>query len=489
MSLDLAPLFEPRGIIVAGVSSHPGKFGFVALHNILASGYRGKVFAVSREPGEVLGVPVLASVDDVPDGEADLVFICTPPSANEALLRACAAKGVRAAFCAAGGYREAGPEGREAEDRLVAVAAEVGIVLAGPNGQGVVSPPASLCAQIVAPYPPLGRIGVASQSGNFVSAFLNLASVTGVGVSRAISAGNAAATGVVDYLEWYAQDPATAVSLCYLEGIEDGRGLYERIRAVAEQKPVVVLKGGSTSGGQRAAASHTGALASDDAVFDGMCRQAGLVRAHTVEEAFEAAATFASQPRPAPSGRVAVLTTAGGWGVVTADAITASANLELLTLPDDLLAAIDEHLPPRWSRNNPIDLAGGETRDTIPTLIDLVTAHPSVDAVILLGMGIQANQAALARSGPFHPDHGLERIVDFHERQDRRYAEAAVAASEQHGKPVLLATELAVARPDNAAVAATREAGRLAYWSANRAVAALDRMVGHERWRARRGLP
>jgi acetyltransferase len=184
-----------------------------------------------------------------------------------------------------------------------------------------------------------------------------------------------------------------------------------------------------------------------------------------------------------------VLTTAGGWGVVTADAITASANLELLTLPGDLLAAIDEHLPPRWSRNNPIDLAGGETRDTIPTLIDLVTAHPSVDAVILLGMGIQANQAALARSGPFHPDHGLERIVDFHERQDRRYAEAAVAASEQHGKPVLLATELAVARPDNAAVAATREAGRLAYWSANRAVAALDRMVGHERWRARRGLP
>ena len=176
-----------------------------------------------------------------------------------------------------------------------------------------------------------------------------------------------------------------------------------------------------TAGGQRAAASHTGALASDERIFDGMCRQAGATRPTTVEEAFEAAATFATQPLPR-GPRVAVLTTAGGWGVVTADADRRAAGLELLRLPDDLRAAIDAKLPPRWSRNNPVDLAGAETRDTIPEVMDLIASHDAVDAVVYLGIGIQSNQARLMRTGPFFPDHGLERIVAYHERQDERFA-------------------------------------------------------------------
>ena len=138
---------------------------------------------------------------------------------------------------------------------LVALADELGILLAGPNGQGVVSTPASLCAQIVAPFPPVGRIAVASQSGNFVSSFLNYARQTGVGISRAVSAGNAAAVTPADYLDWYADDPATAVSLAYVEGIVDGRALLERFASVAARKPLVVIKGGATEGGARAAAS------------------------------------------------------------------------------------------------------------------------------------------------------------------------------------------------------------------------------------------
>ena len=187
--------------------------------------------------------------------------------------------------------------------------------------------------------------------------------------------------------------------------------------------PVVVVKGGATSGGQRAAASHTGSLATDDRVFDGMCRQAGVIRAGSIEEAYEVAATFATQPEPA-GNRVAVVSTAGGWGVVTADAI-AGTDLELLPLPDDLVAALDAELPPRWSRNNPIDMAGGETKDTITTVLEIVARHPSVDAVVLLGMGIQSNQARMEREGPFFPDHGLDRIVAFHDRQDHRYTAAA----------------------------------------------------------------
>ncbi len=479
-------LFEPRGVLVAGVSSHPGKFGFVALHNLLTQGYAGAVYGMNREGGEVLGVPMLRSVDELPaDAVVDLVVVCTPAAANEELLHACAARGVRAAFLTSGGYAEAGDDGRAAEARLVALADELGLLLAGPNGQGIVSTPVGLCAQIVAPYPPRGAIAIASQSGNFVSSFQNYARASGVGVSRAVSAGNAASVTVPDYLEYYASDPETRVALAYVEGIADGREFFERARSVAAQKPMVLLKGGTTSGGQRAAASHTGALASDDRVFDGMCRQAGVTRAVNVEEAFDAAATYATQPLPR-GPRVVVLTTAGGWGVVTADAIARS-RLELVTLPDDLLASIDEQLPPRWSRNNPVDLAGGETRDTIPEVLELVAGHDGVDAVVYLGLGIQSNTARMLRDGRFWPDESLERIVAYHERQDTRFAEAAAEVSASTGKPVLTATELAVADPDNAGPRAVRASGRYCYPTAQRAVRALEHLWDHARHRERRG--
>jgi acyl-CoA synthetase (NDP forming) len=479
-------LFEPRGVVVAGASSHPGKFGFVALHNILRHDYPGAVFATNPEGGEILGQRILTSIDDLPENAADLVFVCTPASANLDLLKACAAKGVRAAFVTSAGYGEAGEDGRAAERELVALAHDLGLLLVGPNGQGVVSTPASLCAQIVAPYPPRGRIAIVSQSGNFVSSFQNYALVTGVGVSRAISAGNAAAVTVPDFLEYFAGDDATGVALAYVEGITEGRVFFDRIRDAARRKPLVLLKGGVTAGGQRAAASHTGALASDDRIFDGMCRQAGVTRPATVEEAFEAAATFATQPLPR-GRRLAVLTTAGGWGVVTADAAV-RAELELVALPDDLRAAIDAKLPPRWSRNNPVDLAGAETRDTIPEVMELIATHDAVDALVYLGLGIQSNQARLLRTGRFYPDHGLDRIVAYHERQDERFARAAADISDATGKPILTATELAVADPDNPGPRTVRETGRLCYPSSHRAVTALSHLWQYARYRQRRRL-
>jgi acyl-CoA synthetase (NDP forming) len=478
-------LFEPRGVLITGASTHPGKFGFVSLHNLLASGYEGRVFGTNLAGEQVLGIDTVADIADLPDGEIDLVFVCTPAGANPDILRACAAKGIGAAFLTSAGYGEAGEDGRAAERDLVALADELGILLAGPNGQGVVSTPAHLCAQIVAPYPPAGRIGVASQSGNFVSSFLNLARASGVGISRAVSAGNAAAVSVADYLDFYADDDATAVGLAYVEGITDGAGLMARLGDAASRKPLVLLKGGSTAGGAKAAASHTGALAADDKVFDGACRANGITRASSVEEAFEAAATFGTQPLPS-GPNVVVLTTAGGWGVVTADAITRDPDLVLLELPDDLKAAIDEHLPARWSRNNPVDCAGGETRDTIPTVMGLIAEHPSVDAVVYIGVGIQSNQARLMREGRFYPDHGLERIVEYHERQDRRFAEAAAELSQSTGKPILCATELAVADPANPGPAAVRDSGRLAYPSGDRAVVALGHLYRYARYRDRR---
>ena len=468
-------LFEPRGVLVTGASTHPGKFGFVSLHNILASGYNGAVFGTNLQGEEVLGIKTVADIAALPENQIDLVFVCTPASVNPDLLRACAKKGVKAAFLTSAGYGEAGDEGRQLENELIALADELGILLAGPNGQGVVSTPANLCAQIVAPFPPAGAIAVASQSGNFVSSFLNYARQTGVGISRAVSAGNAAALGVADLIEWYGTDDATRVSLAYVEGISDGAGLMKRLTSAAKNKPVVLVKGGATENGARAAASHTGALAANDSIFDGACRAGGISRAATVEEAFEAAATFATQPLP-KGPRVIILTTAGGWGVVTSDAIARDGSLQLMELPVDLQKQIDTKLPPRWSRNNPVDCAGGETRDTIPEVMEMIASHPEVDAVIYLGLGIQANQARLMREGRFHPDHGLERIVEYHERQDARFAQAAHELSVRTGKPILVATELAVADPDNAGVVAVRESGRLCYASGNRAVTALGHL-------------
>jgi acetyltransferase len=475
-------LFDPRGVVVLGASTHPGKFGFVSLHNLLASGYRGKIAATNLSRENVLGVQTVASLTELSAGEFDLAFFCTPAAINESLLAECAERGIRAAFVTSAGYGESDADGRAAEARLVESAHRHGILLAGPNGQGVVSTPSSLCAQIVAPYPPAGAISIASQSGNFVSSFMNLARQTGVGVARAVSAGNAAAVDVADFVEWMSRDAATSTVLSYVEGVTDGHRLRNALGAANGRKPVVLVKGGASAEGARAAASHTGALASDDKVFDGMCRQLGVTRAASIDEAFDAAALFATAPLPR-GNRVAVLTTAGGWGVVTSDAMSRDGILQLSSLRDDVMTRLDELLPSRWSRNNPVDCAGGETRDTIPAVLEVLVNSSAVDAVVYLGIGIQSNQARLMREGGFHPDHGLARIVDYHERQDERFATAAHELQKSTGKPVLIATELAVADPSNAGPATVRRLGGMCFASGPRAVRALAHAYAYARHR------
>ena len=228
-------MFEPRGVVVAGASTHPGKFGFVSLHNLLANGYEGAVYGTNLKGETVLGIDTVRDLADLPDGAVDLVFVCTPAATNPDVLRVCAAKGIKAAFLTSAGYGEAGDEGVRAQAELVTLADELGVMIVGPNGQGVVSTPANLCAQIVAPYPPSGSIAIASQSGNFVSSFMNYARQTGVGVSRAVSAGNAAAVAVADFLDYFADDPASSVGLAYLEGISDGRILMDRLAAASAE--------------------------------------------------------------------------------------------------------------------------------------------------------------------------------------------------------------------------------------------------------------
>ena len=475
-------LFNPRGVVVVGASTHPGKFGFVSLHNLISCGYKGKIFATHLELANVLGVQSVATIDDLPEDEIDLAFVCTPASTNIAILEACSRKNIRSVYITSAGYGEAGESGVQAQQLLKNRARELDILLIGPNGQGLVSTPANLCAQIVGPYPPKGAISVASQSGNFVSSFMNYARFTNVGIARAISAGNAACTGVPEVLDFLTTDDATAVALVYLEGIQDGQKLAASMKSISSAKPLVVVKGGSTSSGALAAASHTGALASNDRVFDGVCFANGVTRVASAEEAFDVAATFATQPLP-KGPNVVVLTTVGGWGVVTSDVISNDNVLNLIELPTDLSDAISALLPDRWSHNNPVDCAGGETRDTIPEVMRLIAMHPTVDSIIFLGLGIQSNQARLMTEGHFYPEHGLERIVSYHQRQDERFAQIAAELSIETGKPILVATELGVADIDNPGVKAVQESGRLCYANGQRAAKALALSYRYAKWR------
>ena len=475
-------LFNPRGVVVVGASTHPGKFGFVSLHNLISCGYKGKIFATHLELANVLGVQSVATIDDLPEDEIDLAFVCTPASTNIAILEACSRKNIRSVYITSAGYGEAGESGVQAQQLLKNRARELDILLIGPNGQGLVSTPANLCAQIVGPYPPKGAISVASQSGNFVSSFMNYARFTNVGIARAISAGNAACTGVPEVLDFLTTDDATAVALVYLEGIQDGQKLAASMKSISSAKPLVVVKGGSTSSGALAAASHTGALASNDRVFDGVCFANGVTRVASAEEAFDVAATFATQPLP-KGPNVVVLTTVGGWGVVTSDVISNDNVLNLIELPTDLSDAISALLPDRWSHNNPVDCAGGETRDTIPEVMRLIAMHPTVDSIIFLGLGIQSNQARLMTEGHFYPEHGLERIVSYHQRQDERFAQIAAELSIETGKPILVATELGIADIDNPGVKAVQESGRLCYANGQRAAKALALSYRYAKWR------
>jgi acyl-CoA synthetase (NDP forming) len=469
-------LFEPRGIVVAGAATHPGKFGFVAYHNLRSAGYEGALFGTNLAGEDVLGERTYRSVAEVPDAALDLVFLGVPAGATAEVLRQSADRGITAAFCASAGYGEIDADGRRHQDELAELADSLGILLAGPNGQGVISTPVDMCAQIVAPMPPRGTIGIASQSGGMVSTFGNFARQAGAGISRAVSVGNGAQVGVADFMEWYATDPETSVGLAYLEHI--GADTIERLGAVTADMPVVVMRGGRTARGEHAVAAHTGSTAGPDGT-DAALTEAGVTVVATIAEAYRTAATFATQPLPR-GPKTVVFGTAGGWCVITGDAIEKS-ELDLIELPSDLRAEIDARVPPRWSRANPIDLAGGETRDTIPELLPIIAAHPDVDAIVYLGIGIQSNTADMERNGRFFPEHGLDRIVEYHERQDTRFAEAAAAASDATGKPIITFTELALTNPDNAGPAAVRASGRYCHSAGEEAVAALEHLWRYAR--------
>jgi acetyltransferase len=380
-STAIASFFAPRSIAVIGASANPQKIGYVVLDNLQRGRYGGRLYAVNPRSERILGLAGYPSVLAI--GEApELAIVTVPTRAVAEVLQQCGEKGVRSALVITAGFRETGAAGRAAEDELLAIARRYGMRLVGPNSVGVINTSARLNATFAETAPYQYEVGMFSQSGAVATAILDWAHSIDLGFSKFVSLGNMADLNEVDILEYLAEDADSKIIVGYLEGISDGRRFLAAAQRVTRSKPLIVIKVGSTPGGARAALSHTGALASSEAVVDGAFRQAGIVRALTMAEFFDYILCFSYAPLPA-GPRVAVVTNAGGPGVMAADAIERM-GLSLAELSPGTLRALGGSLPPAAALSNPIDVLGDAPPDRYQAALELAQADPSVDAVLAL---------------------------------------------------------------------------------------------------------
>jgi acetyl coenzyme A synthetase (ADP forming)-like protein len=377
----LRPFFEPSSVAVIGASRRRGSIGGELFRNIVDGDFQGAVFPVNRTGEPVAGVRAYRSIDDIPD-PVDLAVICVPGrrvlEAAESALR----RGTRALCVISSGFAETGDEGVAAQERLLALVRTHGARLVGPNCLGLAATGRGLNATFAPRALPAGRIGFSSQSGALGLALLEQAAERRLGFSAFVSIGNKADVSSNDLLEWWENDDDTDLVLLYLESFGNPRKFGRIARRVARSKPILALKAGATGSGARAASSHTAALAGSEAATDALFDQAGVLRARTLEELVDAAALLSSQPLP--RGRhVAVVTNAGGLGILCADACEA-AGLQLPALGDETRAALAAVLPPEASTANPVDLLGSATAATYEAALPVLLADPAVDALIVL---------------------------------------------------------------------------------------------------------
>lgn len=378
---DLSRFFRPRAIAVIGASRNPRKLGYVLLDNLIRSRFPGALYPVNPEAEAVLRRPAFASVLDIP-GAVDLALIVIPARFVGEALDQCGRKGVRAAVIISAGFRESGDSGVEREREVIEIARRHGIRLVGPNSLGVIDTFHGLNASFSEGMPPVWEVGVLSHSGAVATAILDWANQTQVGFSKFVSLGNMADITEVDLLRAWRDDDEVRVGVAYLEGIRDGRAFLEAARAFTAGKPLIAMKVGTTPAGRAAAFSHTGALAGSDRIVDAAFRQAGVTRAQTMEELFDFTRCFAFLSLPAGLN-VAVVTNAGGPGVMAADAIE-RAGLRLAPLAEETRERLRPHVPRSAALGNPIDIIGDADAERYGHALDAVVADPAVDSLIVM---------------------------------------------------------------------------------------------------------
>jgi acetate---CoA ligase (ADP-forming) len=377
----LRPFFAPASVAVIGASRRRGSIGGELFRNVLEGDFTGAAYPVNRSGDPVAGVRAYSSVGEIPE-PVELAVICLPGEQVLAAAEEALKTGTRALCVISAGFAETGSEGRERQERLLALVRAYGARLVGPNCLGIASTAPRLNATFAPRALPPGRIAFSSQSGALGLALLEKATERRLGFSSFVSIGNKADVSSNDLLEWWEDDPDTDLVLLYLESFGNPRKFGRLAQRVARKKPILALKAGTTGAGAKAASSHTAALAGSDAAIDALFQQAGVLRARTLEELVDAAALFSSQPLPR-GRRVAVVTNAGGLGILCADACE-GAGLSLPEPSEATRAALAGLLPLEASVANPIDLLGSATAATYEAALPPILADPLVDAMIVL---------------------------------------------------------------------------------------------------------
>jgi len=378
----LRPFFDPSGIVIVGASAAPTKLGFGVARNLAQSGYTGAIHFVNPRGGRLLERPVYATLADVPD-PVDLAVLIVPAPAMPDTLDQAGRRGIRAAIIVSGGFRETGPAGAALEDDCLRVARDHDMRLIGPNCVGLLDTHRPLDTTFLPPPGPTpGDVAFISHSGAICAAVIDWARGQGFGLSHLVSLGNQIDVRETDVLSAVAADDHTRVITLYLEGISDGRRFVHAARSVTRRKPIIALKVGRFAGGQRAVASHTGALAGQESAFNAAFRRAGVIRANTSEELFDWARALAWCPLPTGPD-VAVLTNAGGPGVTAADALE-SHGLRLAALRPETEAALRAILPPDAGTRNPVDMLAAATAQQYVECLRLLLDDPGVHSVMVI---------------------------------------------------------------------------------------------------------
>ena len=434
----LDALFHPRSLAMIGATRAVTKWGFIVLARIINNGYPGQVYPVNPKEKTILGLPAFASILDIP-GPVDLAVITTPAAAVLEVLDQCGKKGVPAVVLITSGFSETGPEGAALEKKVVALARSYGMVLVGPNTMGIYSAPAELTC-LMAPVMPLaGHTACIAQSGNVGTHLLFIGYQRGLGFNKFVSSGNEGDLTFEDYLEYFGADPEIHSIVAYMEGLDPGNRFLQVAQPVSRNKPIIVLKGGRTSAGAVAAASHTGALAGSTMIFNGLFHQTGVIQAETNKEVVELARALETQPLPQGS-RVGILTRGGGWGVITADAC-AEAGLTVAKLAPETIAQFDRVLPPYWSRGNPVDLVAVLSSQVYLDCLKILLADPGVDGVLALGANVEAqadNVFQALQSIEKVPEAEIARVKAQSVEEGKRFVDEISRLIAQGGKPVLL---------------------------------------------------
>jgi acetyltransferase len=377
----LQHFFNISSLAVVGASQNPAKIGYEVLHNILQYEYRGAVYPINPKADEILGLKAYPDLVSIPS-EVDLAVIALPAPAVVDVLKQCGDKGIDSVVVISAGFKETGPEGARLEEQLAMRARASGVRVVGPNCLGIIDTTSSLNASFAAGMPLGGHIGFFSQSGALCVAILDWALGENVGFSRFVSLGNKMDISETEVMLSMGADEHTRVILGYLESIDDGPRFMRAAREVAETKPIIVIKSGTTTAGAKAASSHTGALAGSDHAYRAAFKQSGIIRAESMQSLFAYALAFATQPLPrGPS--LAIITNSGGPGILAADACERS-SLHLTPIRKETADRLRAFLPHTASVYNPIDIIGDATQERYEKTLEVVLGDDMLHAVLVL---------------------------------------------------------------------------------------------------------